>query len=248
MKLLTCMTALALSVTPASALAQDRAAEISTIVVTGEGVGEALPNVFTVGASVQGRGETQAAALRQLATSQSRLLEQWVQMDGLTEAMATTGDISVEPRRDPQCESNAHRADSCPVIDYIAYSAVTLRGAPADRAGDAVSLASDLGAVQAGLGEYVFSDRQSLREQANRAAFEDARRQAALLAEASGRRLGRIVRIQDPSAARYSASDEATQVEEVVVTGSRIRPAVSIEAAPEPVRVNARITVVFEIE
>jgi len=248
MKLLTSMTTLALLVTPASALAQDRAEEISTIVVTGEGIGEALPNVFTVNASAQGRGETQAAALRQLAEKQSRLLEQWAQLDGLTEARATTGDISIEPRRDPGCEGAARRDDTCPVVDYIAYSAVTLRGAPADRAGDAVSLASDLGAVRAGLGEYIFSDRRSLREHANRAAFEDARRQATLLADASGRRLGRIVRIQDPSAARYNAGDEATQIDEIVVTGSRVRPAVSIEAAPEPVRVNARITVVFEIE
>lgn len=246
MKLLASLTAIILASAPMPASAQDRPPEASTIIVTGEGSAEGRPGSFTVDAGLQGRGPTQTAALRELSEAQSRLLEQWPRLDGLTEGVATTGDISIAPHRDPECESNARRDDSCPILGYVAYSAIVLRGAPAERAGDAVSLASDLGATSARLDEYEVSDRQALREQANRAAFEDARRQANLLAGASGRRLGRLVRIQDPSAARYDG--ESLQIEEVVVVGSRARPAVSIAAAPEPVRVSARITVVFEIE
>lgn len=228
-------------------MAQDRS-ETPTIIVTGEGSSEANPDLFVVDAGVHGQGPSQTAALRQLAEAQARLLHEWPRLDGLMEARVTTGNITIEPRRDPDCENNARNDEGCPVLGYMAYSGVILTGAPAERAGDAVSLASDLGATTARLDEYVLSDRGALRERANRAAFEDARRQAELLADASGRRLGRIVRIQDPSAARYNAADEASQIEEVVVVGSRARPAVSIEAAPEPVRVEARITVVFEIE
>lgn len=240
------LTAIILASAPMPASAQDRPSEASTIIVTGEGSAEGRPDSFSVDAGVQGRGATQTAALRELSEAQGRLLEQWPRLDGLTEGVATTGDISIAPHRDPECESNARRDDSCPILGYVAYSAIALRGAPAELAGDAVSLASDLGATSARLDEYEVSDRQALREQANRAAFEDARRQANLLASASGRRLGRLVRIQDPSAARYDG--ESLQIEEVVVVGSRARPTVSIAAAPEPVRVSARITVVFEIE
>lgn len=246
MKLLAGLTAIVLAGVSTPLFAQDRAPESSTIVVTGEGTAEGRPDFFTVDAVVQGRGATQTAALREVSEAQARLLERWPRLEGLTTAVATTGNISIEPRRDPECESNARRDDSCPVLDYVAYSAIGLSGSPAERAGDAVSLASDLGATSARLAEYEISDRQALREQANRAAFEDARRQAGLLASASGRRLGRLVRIQDPSAARYDG--EAFQIEEVVVTGGRVQPAVSIAAAPEPIRVSARITVVFEIE
>lgn len=246
MKLLAGLTAVVLAGVSTPLIAQDGAPEASTIVVTGEGTAEGRPDFFTVDAGVQGRGATQTAALREVSEAQARLLELWPRLEGLTTAVATTGNISIEPRRDPECESNARRDDSCPVLDYVAYSAIGLSGSPAERAGDAVSLASDLGATSARLAEYEISDRQALREQANRAAFEDARRQADLLASASGRRLGRLVRIQDPSAARYDG--ETFQIEEVVVTGGRVQPAVSIAAAPEPIRVSARITVVFEIE
>ncbi|CAN7385469.1 SIMPL domain-containing protein [Brevundimonas sp. LjRoot202] len=248
MKTLTCITALVLAAASAPAFAQDRIAEPSTIIVTGEGMGEAQPDVFVVDAAAQGRGATQAEALRALAGVQARLLDGWPRLEGLTQAEATTGATSIEPRRDPQCEENARREEHCAVLGYVASTAISLRGAPAERAGDALSLASDLGANSARLDEYVLSNRQALRESANRAAFEDARRQATLLAEASGQRLGRIVRIQDPSAARYNSDDEATQIDEIVVTGSRIRPGVSLEAAPDAVGVSARITVVFEIE
>ena len=246
MRLMASLTALVLAGAPMAVLAQDRSPEASTIVITGEGSAEGRPDSFVVDAGLQGRGPTQTAALRDLSEAQTRLLEQWPRLDGLTEGVATTADISIVPRRDPECETNARRDDSCPILGYVAYSAITLRGAPAERAGDAVSLASDLGATNVRLDEYEISNREELREQANRAAFEDARRQATLLANASGRRLGRLVRIQDPSAARYDGA--ANQIEEVVVTGSRVRPAVSIAAAPEPIRVSARITVVFEIE
>lgn len=118
---------------------------------------------------------------------------------------------------------------------------------PAERAGDAISLASELGATTARLDDYSLSDPEALLAEANRAAFADAQTQAERLSEASGRRLVRILRIQDPTAPRLG-SEADTEINEVVVTGSRIRSAVSIAVAPEPVETTARVFVVFEIE
>lgn len=246
MKTLACIAA-AVSALALPAAAQDSLGNRPTIVVTGNGRASAQPDTFRVDASVRGRGATQQEALRSLAGAQSRLIEAWPTLEGLERGRVTTGDIALDTLHDPECEENARRDEECPILAYFATSALTLEGAPAERAGDAISLASELGATTARLDEYSLSNAEELRAQANRAAFADAQTQADRLSEASGRRLVRILRIQDPSAPRYDDS-EAMEIDEVVVTGSRIRQAVSIAVAPEPVEATARVFVVFEIE
>lgn len=248
MKTLACIavvaTALALPAT-----AQDSFANRPTIVVTGNGRASAQPDTFTVNAGVRGRGATQNDALRSLADAQARLIEAWPRLEGLRRGKVTTGDIALDTLHDPECEENARRDEECPILAYFATSALTLEGMPAESAGDAISLASELGATTARLDDYSLSNSEELRAEANRAAFADAQLQAERLSQASGRRLVRILRIQDPSAPRYGDSfGEATEIDEVVVTGSRIRQAVTITVAPEPVETTARVIVVFEIE
>lgn len=247
MKTLVCFAALAAAALALPVAAQDSFANRPTIVVTGNGRASAQPDTFTVDASVRGRGATQQEALRELAAAQGRLIEAWPKLEGLSHGRVTTSSIALDTLHDPECEENARRDEECPILAYFATSALTLVGLPAERAGDAISLASELGATTARLDEYSLSNPEALRAEANRAAFADAQAQAARLSEASGRRLVRILRIQDPTAPRYGA-DQDMEIDEVVVTGSRIRQAVSIAVAPEPVETTARVFVVFEIE
>ena len=247
MKSLTCFAAIALVVASTPTIAQDRLSERPTIVVTGSGQAEAAPDRFSIEAGVVGRGDTQADALRALAAAQNRLMEELPRLEGLTRASLTTGDIAINPIHDDACERRAGRDQACPLLGYQAGAVTHFEGAPAERAGDAISLASELGAASASLDEYRLSDPAALDARANRAAFLDAQHQANMLAEASGRRIVRILRIQDPNAARYDEA-AAGMIEEVVVTGSRIRQAISISVAPQPVTASSRITVVFEIE
>lgn len=246
MKTLACIavvaTALALPAT-----AQDNLTERPSIVVIGNGGAEAPPDKFAISIAVEGRGETQVDALRTFSEEQARLLEALPQLQGLTDVRMTTGDISVQPRHEPTCGAGEYDRDTsdCPVIGYSVTSDLTFRGSPAERAGDAISMASEIGASSATLNGYALTDIQALQDAANRAAFLDAERQAQMLAEASGRRIVRILRIQDPSARTGQPGD----LEDVVVTGARrSMPTVSIVVAPEPVRATARVTVVFEIE
>lgn len=251
MKTLACI-AIAATALALPAVAQDSFANRPTIVVTGSGEAEAQPDRFHVNVTVEGRGATQVEALRALSTAQARMIETLPQLQGLADGRVTTGDISVEPNHEPTCGTREYDRDTsdCPVIGYSVASALTFAGSPADRAGDAISLASELGAVQARLEDYALTDMRALQDAANRAAFSDAERQARMLAEASGRRIVRILRIQDPSSRVVDVlAQEATDIDEVVVTGSRIRSAaVSIAVAPKPVSATARVTVVFEIE
>lgn len=248
MKTIACI-AVAATALALPAAAQDSLADRPTIIVTGNGRASAQPDTFSVDAGVRGRGATQQEALRALSAAQGRLIEAWPRLEGLQRGKVTTGAIALGTLHDPACEQDARRDESCPIRAYFATSALTLEGVPAERAGDAISLASELGATTAGLDHYSLSNPAELRAQADRAAFADARLQAERLSQASGRRLVRILRIQDPSAPRYGESvGEATGIDEVVVTGNRIRQAVTIAVAPEPLETTARVIVVFEID
>lgn len=247
MKTFACV-AFAAVVVASPATAQDSLANRPTIVVIGNGEAEAQPDLFEISIGVEGRGTTQVDALRAFSTTQSRLMETLPQLQGLTGGRVTTGNVNVQPRHEPSCGSREYDRDTsdCPIIGYSVASTLTFTGAPVERAGDAISMASEFGATEASLNDYALADMRALQDAANRAAFSDAERQAQMLAEASGRRIVRILRIQDPSA-RVS---EQISVDDIVVTGARrsLRSTVSIVVAPQPVRATSRVTVVYEIE
>ena len=136
----------------------------------------------------------------------------------------------------------------CPVIAYRAQMEINLEASPISRAGDAVSLAAELGAVNAGITGFKLSDTAALRQEADSAAFADARRQADILAAASGQRIVRVLRLQDPDARAIQVNRDESSVDEIVVTGARVRPRVQLNVAPPPVREESRLTVFFEIE
>lgn len=246
MKPIFAAAAILLTATPV--LAQDRLSDRPSIIVVGEGEAEQAPDTFRVMADVEGRGATQVDALRHLAGTLDRLGADLQRLEGLQTARLSTGLPQVEPTHAADCNSQRYGGDqdNCPVTGYRAAMSVTLEGAPIARAGDAVSLAAERGARNARLESVYLASDRGLQAEANQAAFADARRQADALAQASGQRVVRILRIQDPGARNYESS--ATQIDEVVVTGSRIRPSVSLNVAPPPVHVTSRLTVVFEIE
>lgn len=246
MKPIAAAAAILLMATPV--LAQDDVLSRPSIIVVGEGEAEQTPDTFRVVAEVEGRGETQVDALRQLAGTQDRLSADIQRLEGLQAARLSTGLPQVEPTYAPDCpgDRSGGGRDSCPVTGYRAAMSISLEGAPIARGGDAVSLAAERGARNARLESFYLASKRDLQSRANQAAFADARRQADALAQASGQRVVRILRIQDPGA-RVQASPIA-QIDEVVVTGSRVQPSVSLRVAPPPVRVTSRLTVVFEIE
>jgi uncharacterized protein YggE len=224
-------------------------ADRPTIVVTGTGRAEQAPDTFVFKANIEGRGVDRLSALGELNANQSRIMASLPKLEGLTGARITTGDFGVSPVRAADCNTPYGRDESnCPITGYRATMPITMSGSPAERAGDAISLAAELGADGASLESYELSEMGALRETANRNAFADARRQAETLASASGQRLGRVLRVSDANARMYGDSAGLVSVEEVVVTGSRVRGSVPITVAPPPVTAQSNIAVVFEIE
>jgi len=231
------------------AAAQQALSGPPSILVTGSGEAEAAPDQFSISLSIEGRGTTQVDALRDLSVSQTRIMDAVPKLSGLDRATMTTGDVSLEPVFDSACGGNEYDrdTDNCPVVAYKVTSPITMRGAPAERAGDALSLASELGARSGRISSYSVTDMRTLQAAANRAAFADAERQARMLSEASGRRIVGILRIQDPSTRLVGPDLE--EVQDIIVTGRAYQSAaVSIVVMPEPVKATARVTVAFEIE
>lgn len=250
MKTLACIAVAAAALALANpTTAQETVLSRPSIVVVGEGRAEQMPDAFGISASLEGRGATQADALRALAGIQERVMGGLRRLDGLSEQRLTTGGLNVEPVFAADCATDRYNRDAgnCPVTGYLASLPIAMEGAPIGRAGDAVSLAAELGAGEAKIEAYALLDTRALQIEANRLAFVDARRQAEALADASGQRIVRILRVQDPNASRLD-EDITGNISEVVVTGSRIGAGIPIDVAPPPVAVDARVTVVFEIE
>jgi hypothetical protein len=219
-----------------------------TILVVGSGSAEAAPDTFLIKAAIEQVGPDRDAALRAMTETQARLVQGLGRMEGLTRVRLTTDALSVTPVSDPACDLPFGRERECPVIGYKAAMPIIMTGSPASQAGDAVSLASELGARSATLDSFSLSDTAALTRQANRDAFLDARRQAETLAEASGQRIVRVLRVSDANSRPYVVVGTFVTEAEPVVTGERVRAAVPITVAPAPTRVRANISVLFEIE
>lgn len=250
MKTLACITIAAAAVAwpvAAQVFAPNLPADRPTIVVVGSGSAERAPDTFSVKAAIEESGVNRDAALRAMDATQTRLMQGLVDMEGLTAVRLETEAFSVMPVMDPACEQPYGRDRDCPVVGYKATMPLLIVASPVARAGDAVSLASELGAASASLEDFSLTDTRELTSQANRAAFADAEQQARALADASGQRILRVLRVSDANARIYATAGLVAP-EEVVVTGSRIRASVPITVAPPPVRVQSSISVVFEIE
>ena len=233
------------------AAAQDLGIDEPSIVVVGTGTAEAAPDQFRVRATATGQGPDQVAALRALADVQGRVSDGLKRLDGLTAAEVTNAAVSVSPSFAHDCENRPWSGgdSTCPVTGYVATTEIMFEGAPVEKAGDAVSLASQLGARQASILEIRLADDSGLRAAASREAFADARRQADLLAQASGQRIVRVLRVQqmDDRMAMMEFAAEAAAAPAAMAV-ELVSPEVSIAVAPEPARVRANLVVVFEIE
>lgn len=233
-----------LAATPASA--QDAPA---SIIIIGEGQVEAAPDTFSMSAEVEGRGADQAGAVREMTTVQTAVTEGVTHLRGLTSTRLTTGLPSVQPIYGPDCSSRSYgQPNPCPVTGYIATMTLSLEGQPAERGGDAVSLAAETGAKTARLTALSLSDERAFRRQAAQAAFADARRQADDIAEAAGQRVVRVVRVQDSDASNsVFVMGENLVGSDVDGNYGYVAPT-PITLVPGPVSIRSRLSVTFEIQ
>lgn len=229
------------------ALAQNAPANPPAIVVVGTGQAEAPPDSFTVSASLVGRGTDQVSALRALADAQQRVAGDLRNLEGLDRLTLTASRVSVSPVTADCAEDRyGEPRPNCAITGYIASIELVAKGAPLAQAGSVVSLAAERGAQSVTLDQFDLADRDALDAEASRLAFADARRQADFIAAASGQRIVRVLRVEDPQ--NRIGAIQSGGANEIIVTGSRIRPAVDLTVTPPPVVVRKQLSVVFEIQ
>ena len=198
-----------------------------TITVTGSAEMQAAPDRAVIEASVEATGDS-AAAVRDALSTRSDSLRQALRNAGLDDDQLTTGRFTIRPeydRREPGAEPEP--------TGYEGTHTITIEVDDVDATGDVIDTAIDGGADSIGQIEYTLAEstRESLREDALKAAVDTARDEAAVLA---ARVDSRVVSVQQLNAAggglsptyeRYAAEDAASgstalQPDDVTVSAS----------------------------
>ncbi len=230
-------------------------AERRMIVVNGEGVVMATPEVFAVKATLRTRNATQGEALEKISASLATILNSLPTLEGLESLKIDSSRAAIKPVYSGDClESSRYRQDAaCPVESYLAEIGVTATGSPAGAAGNALSLLIEFGAEEADVEGFMLADPEAAKGAATEAAMKDARSKASKLAAGAGATLGAPVRIQYGDGFGEGGYDERLslgmgQQEKIVITGSRITPRVGLVLSPQPFEVREKVTAAFAID
>lgn len=226
------------------------------IVVAGKGEVERPAEWARVAMALRGEGKTSVDALRALTDRQKTLEDSLRRLSGAKAVTIVTGDLKVLPVQADDCEGEEYRPKpkleqgECAIQGYVATLSLSARIAPAGRAGDAASLAAELGARNVTVFDFGVEAPDALRDAAMKAAVEDARRQALTMATASGRKLGAIIKIQ--SGMGFQDEDEVAAADAAAASPMLARPAsaptVRVDVTVPPVTESARVVVAFKLE
>jgi len=207
-----------------------------TITVTGSADMQAAPDRAVIEASVEATGDS-AAAVRDELSTRSERLRQALRDAGLSDDQLTTGRFAIRPqyaRREPGTEPEQ--------TGYEGTHTITIDVEDIDATGDVIDTAIDGGADSIGRIEYTLAEstRESLREDALKAAVDTARDEADVLA---ARVDSRVVSVQHLNAAGGGVSPtyERYDVAEEASGGST-------ELQPDDVTVSASVEATYRID
>ncbi len=230
-----------------------------TIVVTGMGKASKPAEFALLGFTVTGEGKTPAEALKAMNATREKIEANLRGQKELKVIEVTADNLNVQDTRSPDCgrprpvvPAMANTGD-CAILGAVASTMLQARLQPPTKLGDAASLVAQLGGKAPRPNGTGLLNRRALDAEATKAAVADARREAEILAEAAGVKLGAILRIQD--------GDTRFDMRDIMVTGHRMdAPPLPLPAPPVMERVesptaitirdieaNARVTVVFAI-
>jgi uncharacterized protein YggE len=207
----------------AAAIAQTQTPAITpygeTISVTGTGKSNVVPDRFTFTVGVQTVAQTVEQAVNESNTRVAAVIAA-LKREGAKDTEIRTSNFSIYPQQD-YTQGRLPR-----ILGYQVSNNITVTR---DKIGDAGRLLQ--AAVNAGVNtssglQFEVSDPTKGRDQGLRAAYEDARAKANLLAQAAGRSLGRAITISEgamqqpippPYPMRAMAMKAEAQVSEIPV-------------------------------
>ena len=163
---------------------------VETVSVTGMGKSLITPDRFTFQVGVQ----TVANTVDEAVTENNRRVAAVIaalKKAGATDKDIQTSNFNIFPQQDYQ-EGRLPR-----ILGYQVSNNVTVRSEKIDEAGKLLGIAIGAGVNTSSGLQFQVSDPRKGRETGLKAAFDDARAKATLLAQAAGRTLGRAIVISE---------------------------------------------------
>ncbi|WP_260921873.1 SIMPL domain-containing protein [Novosphingobium sp. 9] len=225
------------------------------ILVSATGIARTAPDRVTIGYTVRGEGTTSDTAITKLRDSALRI-EGGVR-NLAKDADLHTSDLNVAEIRPKECDANNYGTQRlsegpCAVIGYVATMPVQVETGDVDDAGTLTGLISRLGGTYVGISRFSLHDDNAARAKALAQALADARNQAQMIADGSGRKLGPLLRVQD--------GDYRNVAPELMVTAMRAGEApppppppappapIKVGMKPAPIETSARIMVSYALQ
>jgi uncharacterized protein len=173
-----------------SALAQPAPHPIESVTVSGTGRSTVAPDRFTFNVGVQ----TVSATVDDAVTENNRRVASVIaalKKAGAQDKDIQTSQFSIYPQQDYQ-QGKLPR-----IVGYQVSNNISVRSTKVAEAGRLLGIAVAAGVNNSSGINFEVSDPAKGREQGLRAAFDDARAKASLLAQAAGRTLGRALLISE---------------------------------------------------
>lgn len=162
--------------------------QLETVSVSGTGHATVTPDRFTFTVGVQTISETVEAAVNE-NNSKSAAVIAALKRAGATDKDIRTSNFSIYPQQD-------YGQNKLPrILGYQVSNNITVRRDNISEIGKMLQAALNAGVNQSSGLQFEVSDPARGRDQAIRAAYDEARSKAALLAQAAGRTLGRAINI-----------------------------------------------------
>ena len=161
------------------------------IVVAGEGMVSAVPDMAEVSAGVQSRAATARAALDQNNAAMAKVIDA-LKKAGIADKDVQTARLNLSPVYDRNSSSGERRPNG-----YQASNSVMVRVRDMSKIGALLDTLVSAGANDLGGVRFMIAEPQPLMDEARRRAVADATRRARLLADAAGIHLGKVERIDE---------------------------------------------------
>jgi uncharacterized protein YggE len=223
-----------LAIALAVALPAPVLAEPPTLTVTGQGSASATPDIGTIRAGVETEGKTAAGALAANNALAGRLIAT-LKEAGVAPRDIQTGALFVEPRYSRVSGSQPQRAPE--VVGYRVVNEVAITIRALANMGAILDQVVQAGANRINSIGFGLSDDSAVTDEARRRAVADAKRIAALYAEAAGVKLAGILSINEGGSFQPQPRGGLMMRAEA--------SSVPIEAGKSTVR--ASVTIVWEI-
>jgi hypothetical protein len=190
----TFLTAVAVSILALGASAQERPREVlvpfESVSVMGIGRSSVVPDKVACAVDVQTVAPTVEEAVQQNNTRVANVIAA-LKRAGATDKDIRTSNFSIYPQQD-YTQGKLPR-----ILGYQVSNNVAVTSNDPSQAGKLLQVAVNAGVNQSSGLQFEVSDPSKGRDQGLRAAFNDARAKAALLAQAAGRTLGRAMTINE---------------------------------------------------